>query len=1065
MKDFEKEIAGLEKKWDRTGAKLESIGSRLTTAVSLPLAAAGFAAVKMSTDFETALTKVRTIAGESAGNIGTLKQAILDLAPTVGIGPTQLAEALLVVESTGIRGQAAIDVLTASAKASAVGLGETTDVARAVTAAVTAYGAENLTAARAADVLFQTVVAGGAEANQLAGELGRVVGVASNLGVSFEEVGAFIATYTRLGLSAAEATTGLSGVLNTILSPSKEARDVLEGLGLSADSLRAAVKDKGLGEALIGLIASLNGNADATGALFGNVRALAGVLGTAGTQAQAYRQNLEDIRQSTGALDRAFVVWQGTTAATWAEFTARVKVAGIALGDELAPAFSKLLQAAQPLLAGIVSLVSAFGELPQPVQTGALAFGALAVAIGPVTYLAGSLLKAGSAVLGLLRFLVPSVTAVTGALTAIGPAIAVAGAAFAGLKIGSLIADLRLGSLAIGDWVEFLAAWRFGLAGVSAENVKLAISARKLAEAGLPGLPASPALAAGGALPVMPIGIDEAFNRLGQSAEAAAPKVKKVSDEFKRLHEDMLRSAIDAERAVTSFEFFQQRAALPLQTALAGLGVRWTELTEAVIPTRVGMEGLEPILAHLGDTTVPTLDAEMERLGYTLGDYGPTLEQAQKEFQSFGDFLKNDLGKAIISAFQGGGNVGRSIGSAIGGFLTGPNGVIGQAVSRIGGTLGSVLGSVVPGLGTLLGGLAGSGIGRLFGNLFGSPERQINPIRQAFVDAAGGLDQLNQRAAAAGVTLTRLLDARTPEQYRLAIEALQSAFEFQDQAMQTLDETTRRYGFTLEELGPALQRQALSEQAQQLYQDFSVLTAAGIDTTAILTRMSDGVNAFVANALRTGTEVPAAMRPMLEQFVNAGLLFDQNGQQITDLGESGLTFAESMSQGFTRVVESVQRLTEAIARGLGLSLDSITQKAEEAASAIYSIPSPTGPVIDIGAGAFGGGDGLTWHNPENFNIEWGPAAPATTLQTRGVAPTVDMVPSVMSAASLALSRTTTTESGSTPIAVTVNAQGAYLDGVTTERLARKIAEPLAKIIAGNKGSANTQFRAALNLTV
>lgn len=951
ISDFEKEIAGLERKWGRMGAKLESIGGNLTRTVTLPLVAAGGAALKLSADFETAMTKVRTIAGESAGNIGMLKQGIMDLAPTVGIGPTALAEALLVVESTGLKGSAALDVLKLSAQASAVGLGEATDVARAITAAVNAYGSENLTAARAADILFQTVVEGGAEADQLAGELGRVVGVASQLGVSFEEVGAFIATYTRLGLSAAEATTGLSGVLNTILSPSSEGAKALQSLGLSADALRASVKEKGLQAALSDLVGSLNGNAEATAAVFGNVRALAGVLGTSTTQAESYRQVLERLKNSTGSLADAFDVWKGTQAATWGEFTARVQIAAIALGDKLAPAFSQMLNAAMPVLDAVVKLSQLFGSLPEPVQTTAFALGGIAVAAGPVIWAIGNLMTLGSSLIGAFKLLGPAVSSVVGVFSSFGPAIAVVATAIASFKLGSFIAELKLGSMAIGDWIEFLAAWKFGLAGVTAENVKLAISARRLGEVGLPALPASPNMATGGALPTMPIGIDEAFARLGTAAQTATPKVKGLTDEHVRLRNEMLATAAEAERELTSFEFFQRRGAMPLQQALAGLGVQWNDLTDAIIPTQNGLTGMEPVMANLGRYTLELGSSALPTLNVGLAETSQRFITAAKSGQGFGDFLKNDLGKIIVGAFQGGGDVGKSIGGAIGGFLTGPNGIIGKAIGKIGGSLGSVLGSIVPGLGTLLGGLAGSGLGKIFGKLFGNPEKQINPIRQAFVDAAGGLDALNQKAAAAGVTLKAMLDAKTPEQYKAAIDELNAAFEFQDQAMQTLQETAARYGFVIEELGPAMQRQQLSEQAQQLFQDFSVLTAAGISTDAILARMGDSVNQFVQTALRTGTEIPAAMRPMLEQFAAAGQLVDAQGNKITNLEDSGITFSETMTEGFNRVVESVNKLSEAIARGLGLPLSDVTNRANAAADAMNRIRVPSTP-------------GLTYWNPD-----------------------------------------------------------------------------------------------------
>jgi TP901 family phage tail tape measure protein len=416
--EFEKTLKGVEAQFNKTGAKLQSVGANLTKAISLPLVAGATAAIKFSADFETAMTKTVTLAGETSASMQKMRVAVLDMSKDVGIGPTKLAEALVAIESTGFTGAQALEILKASAMGSAIGMGEAADVGRAITAVVNAYGEANITAAQAADQLHQTVLVGGADADTLAGELGRVVGVASSLGVSFAEVGAFIATYTKLGLSAAEATTGLSGVLNTILSPSKEARDALAGIGMSAEGLRKQVAEQGLGAALTGLIGKLHGNADATGALFGNVRALAGVMGTAGTQAESYRANLEKIQNSTGSLSTAFKVWEGTTAATWAKFTAGAQAAAIAVGDQLAPAFSRVLQAAMPLLDAVVMMVNWFSQLPQPVQTAALGFLAVFAAIGPVAYAIGSFMKAGAGLIGLLR-LIPGAMALAGGSWAI----------------------------------------------------------------------------------------------------------------------------------------------------------------------------------------------------------------------------------------------------------------------------------------------------------------------------------------------------------------------------------------------------------------------------------------------------------------------------------------------------------------------------------------------------------------------------------------------------------------------------------------------------------------------
>ncbi|CAB4192523.1 hypothetical protein UFOVP1236_43 [uncultured Caudovirales phage] len=290
------------------------------------------------------------------------------------------------------------------------------------------------------------------------------------------------------------------------------------------------------------------------------------------------------------------------------------------------------------------------------------------------------------------------------------------------------------------------------------------------------------------------------------------------------------------------------------------------------------------------------------------------------------------LPQTVQKALTGGGGLKGAaqsmmsqVGSGLGEGLFKAGGALNGINNKLTGVFGNAFGLALPGIGAAIGSVIGPVVGKLASKLFGNPEKEVNPIRQAYVDAAGGLAVLNQRAAEAGVTVRAVLDAKNPEAYKKAIDALNEAFRFQDAAMVTLDETTKKYGFTIEELGPALSRQALDKQAQQIYQDFQVLTAAGIDTDTVLRRMGASVQDFVTQSLRTGTEIPAAMRPMLDRMVELGTLTDANGEVITDLGASGVTFSETMTQGFAKIVTVVERLTDAIARGLGLAIENIPQ--------------------------------------------------------------------------------------------------------------------------------------------
>ena len=303
---------------------------------------------------------------------------------------------------------------------------------------------------------------------------------------------------------------------------------------------------------------------------------------------------------------------------------------------------------------------------------------------------------------------------------------------------------------------------------------------------------------------------------------------------------------------------------------------------------------------------------------------------ASKTFSGILSTAVTSLPKFIQQAMTGGGGLKGAaqalmsqIGGGLGEGLFNAGGALNGIGNKLTGVFGSAFGLALPGIGSAIGAVIGPVMGKLASKLFNDPEKQVNPVREAFVQAAGGLDMLNRRAADAGVTLNRVLDARTPEAYKAAIDELNAAFEFQTQAMQTLDETVKKYNFTNEQIGPILQRQQLGKTFEELFQDYQVLHAGGLDQVAVTQQMSASVSQYVQDAKRMGIEIPAAMRPMLENFAQNGDLLDENGAAITDLSAYGVTWAESMTESVAKIVTSIQQLVDAIDRGLGAAIRNI----------------------------------------------------------------------------------------------------------------------------------------------
>ena len=447
---FEATIANLRK----TGDQLSSLGMKMSFALTMPLVAGAAAVTKLASEYESNVVKLQTLSGVLPAQAREFAAAMRTMGKDTGQGPVNLSRAMLVVTSTGMKGAEALDILRKSAQATSVGLGETKDVARALTSVMTAYGKENMSAATTMDQLYQTVVEGGAEATNLAGALGRVIGVVSASGVSFAQAGAYIATFTRLGISAEEAVTSLRAVMGNILSPTQEAQKALAKLGMSAGQFRDMVQNKGLMQTLLDLQKAFKGDVSSMEALFGNIRALAGVLGTTGKQAEEYAGILDRIQGAQGKFGDAVSQASQTMSWTWATVKAEAESTAIAIGEALAPAVGAVLRGFQSLLPVANSLVQAFAGLPRPMQTAVGALLAFAAAVGPITFLVGKLIQfyatllGSKAVMGLVNS-IPVLTARIWLLNAAQAAAAVSARAVAAAETywagTSLVMGARLG--------------------------------------------------------------------------------------------------------------------------------------------------------------------------------------------------------------------------------------------------------------------------------------------------------------------------------------------------------------------------------------------------------------------------------------------------------------------------------------------------------------------------------------------------------------------------------------------------------------------------------------------
>lgn len=370
--------------WQELGKRTSALGDSMTTRITLPLLALGGAAVKMSNDFSGVFTQMEATAGVAEDEVAGLKDEVLGLAGETGRAPQELAEALLLIRSSGFAGKEAMDVLAISAKGAAAGMGETAEIANAITNVVNGYGQANITAAEAMDVLTASVKEGKAEAADMAPQFGRLVPLAAELKIKFSDVGGTLAYLTKATGDAAQSSTALQGIMSKLLRPSQQGAEALKEIGIQGNGVRQMLAEKGL----LGTLETLRKQLGQSGfqLLFDDVQALNGALQITGPGLEDARQVIDNVGDSAGAADEAFGKWAKSMGAQNSRAWATAQAAMIEFGDTLMPMVAQM----SDLLTG---LLDAFMALPKPVQELLAVVGLTAAAMGPLVKAGGNLMQ------------------------------------------------------------------------------------------------------------------------------------------------------------------------------------------------------------------------------------------------------------------------------------------------------------------------------------------------------------------------------------------------------------------------------------------------------------------------------------------------------------------------------------------------------------------------------------------------------------------------------------------------------------------------------------------------
>jgi TP901 family phage tail tape measure protein len=448
--EFEKNISQAEKSFARTGKKLESIGSNLTKGLTLPIAAAGGAAIAAALKIDDALDTIRI----STGKTGKAFEGLTDSFKTVAAQvPSSVEDVAAAIGELNVR-TGASGTLLENMATQQLDLARMTkaDLIPQIEATTQAFGAWTISAEEqgdALDFLFKVSQATRVGVTQLASIAGESAATFKQLGFSFEEAAVIIGKFEKEGVNTEAALIGMKKGLIELAkagkTPTEAFNQLIETIKKAPsehDKLTAATKL--FGKAAVTMVSAIEEGRFAITGL------------------------VDEVRKSPETIAKASKATEGF-AEKFLTLKNQVLLALDPIGVQLLNALERLMPMVLSAVKWLADLAKKFADLPQPVQLTALAFVGVAAAIGPLLIGLGQLSLSFAGILKLM----PTVTNLfkgfeVASLLAAAPMVAL------GVVIAGLVVEIVALTGALGDTAQEM-AWSItpiGLAQTALEKLR-----------------------------------------------------------------------------------------------------------------------------------------------------------------------------------------------------------------------------------------------------------------------------------------------------------------------------------------------------------------------------------------------------------------------------------------------------------------------------------------------------------------------------------------------------------------------------------------------------------------
>lgn len=454
------------------GKNLETVGSTLTKAVTVPIVGLGGLIVKTSSSFESAMSRVQAVSGASGGELQKLNKKAQELGATTAWSASEVADGMTEMAKAGWGASDIIDGMSGVLNAASASGEDLAQVSTIVADAITGFGLKAKDASRVADLLTESANAGTIDITDLGESFKYISPIAKTMGFSIEDVTTAISAMSMSGIKGSQAGTSLRTMLTRMVKPTDDVKNAMDELGIKLTNQDGSFKS--LNTIMSEMRGKFSGMTDEQKTYYATVLAgqegMSGLLSILGLTQEEYDKISESMKNCSGVAEDTAKTMLDNFGGQLTILKSSLEGVAIQFGEVLLPYFKNFVAWVQKVVLKLQSMTKEQKEQIVKWAAFAAAIGPTLLVFGKLTSTIGKLMSAFGAVPKVISTVQKDFKLLQLGITHIQEGFALSKAGFSGLGkeasvlgsfLGGLSAPMIASAAAVGVLVAaFATLWK-----------------------------------------------------------------------------------------------------------------------------------------------------------------------------------------------------------------------------------------------------------------------------------------------------------------------------------------------------------------------------------------------------------------------------------------------------------------------------------------------------------------------------------------------------------------------------------------------------------------------------